>query len=283
MPAPLPTELSEILVEPLDVENLKPLQSFYQCLLHRYYSAVVPVGARVLEIGCRTEDLLASLRPLRGVGIDFNRQAIECARNRYPNLEFIVGEASESKTGEEFDYIVMSDLVNDLTDVQEVLTAARQYSGPHTRLVINFYNTLWRPVLQAATKLRLRIPTMPKNWLSDEDMSNLLRLAGWELVYQRGLIVWPLNTPVLANILNRWLAPLFYPLCLTAIQVARLANRPSDRPHSCSIIVPARNEAGNIESVVKRIPKLGAYTEIIFVEGHSRDNTWEEILRVRQK
>ena len=42
-------------------------------------------------------------------------------------------------------------------------------------------------------------------------------------------------------------------------------------------MIPARNEAGNIEAAVLRTPEMGAGTEIIFVEGHSKDNTWEEI------
>jgi len=50
--------------------------------------------------------------------------------------------------------------------------------------------------------------------------------------------------------------------------------------HRCSVVIPARNEAGNIEAAVQRTPELGLGTEIIFVEGHSRDNTWDEIQRV---
>ena len=51
-------------------------------------------------------------------------------------------------------------------------------------------------------------------------------------------------------------------------------------PRVVSVIIPARNEAGNIEAAVVRTPSLGAGTEIIFVEGHSRDDTWAEIERV---
>src|SRR6185369_9449005 len=43
---------------------------------------------------------------------------------------------------------------------------------------------------------------------------------------------------------------------------------------------PARNEAGNIEALVRRIPDMGTSTEIIFIEGGSTDSTWDEIVKV---
>src|SRR3989338_4008825 len=49
---------------------------------------------------------------------------------------------------------------------------------------------------------------------------------------------------------------------------------------SVSIIVPARNEAGTIQKIADELPSLGSTTEIVFVEGNSRDNTWEEIRHV---
>jgi glycosyltransferase involved in cell wall biosynthesis len=56
---------------------------------------------------------------------------------------------------------------------------------------------------------------------------------------------------------------------------------PKPEETSVSVVVPARNEAGNIESAITRTPAMGAWTEFIFVEGGSTDNTWEEIQRVK--
>ena len=50
-------------------------------------------------------------------------------------------------------------------------------------------------------------------------------------------------------------------------------------PISCSVVVPARNESGNIRAALERIPVLRACTEVIFVEGNSTDDTWEVIQR----
>lgn len=139
-------------------------------------------------------------------------------------------------------------------------------------------------MLDLAAKLGFKAPTMLQNWLSASDMKNLLRLAGWEVITQQTRILWPVRTPLLDTLLNRWLAPVFAPFCLSVVLTAR--PRPLAavrREFTCSVVIPARNEAGNIEAAVQRTPEMGLGTEIIFIEGHSKDNTWEEIQRVAAK
>jgi SAM-dependent methyltransferase len=262
----------------------RQLARYYHSLLHRRYQFLVPPGLRVLELGCSSGELLAAVEPARGVGVDFSPAIIEQARQRYPQFEFQVGDVTAFETRESFDYILLSDLVNDLPDVQALLERLHPCSTPRTRLVLNFFNYLWRPLLALAEQLGAKAPTRQQNWLSLDDMRNLLHLAGWEVVKSDARILWPVRTPLLDPLLNRWLAPLFRPLCLTCFVVAR-PRRPAaaERHYTCSVIVPARNEAGNIEVAVQRTPELGLGTELVFIEGHSQDNTWEEIQRVKHK
>ena len=60
----------------------------YQQLLHKQYAFWVPPGLRVLEVGCGLGDLLAAVKPARGVGVDFSPAMIALARERHPELEF---------------------------------------------------------------------------------------------------------------------------------------------------------------------------------------------------
>jgi len=256
---------------------------WYHRLLERYYAFYIPPGQRVLEVGCGLGDLLAAVKPARGLGVDFSEATVELARIRHPELEFRVADADELSCTEQFDYIVLSDLVNDLADVQDVLTKLHASAHSRTRLLLNFFNNLWRPILAVATKLGFRSPTPPQNWLANADMRNLLHLAGWELVKTDARILWPVRTPVIAPLFNRWLAPFLKHLCLTIFQISRPKPQPTSQQFTCSIIIPARNEADNIEPAVMRTADLGAGTELIFVEGHSSDRTWEEILRVVKK
>jgi SAM-dependent methyltransferase len=256
----------------------------YHKLLERYFAFLVPPGLRVLEVGCGLGDLLKAVKPAKGVGIDFSPKTVELAKVRHPDLEFHVAEAGTFTSEEPFDYIILSDLVNDLPDVQAVLEQLKKVSHPRTRLVINFFNNVWRPILATAEGIGEKAPTPLQNWLSSSDMQNLLHLAGWEMVKMDTRILWPVYTPLLGPLLNRFLAPLLRPLCMTVFMVAR-PEPPTDkeRQFSCSVVIPARNEAGNIEAAVLRTPEMGKGTEIIFVEGHSKDNTWEEIQHVVAK
>jgi len=257
---------------------------FYQRLLRKYFAFLIPPGQRVLEVGCSLGDLLAELKPARGVGVDFSPQMIAHARQRHPELEFHAADAVEFSANDKFDYIVLSDLVNDLSDVQAVFEKLRGVATPRTRLVVNFFNNLWRPILGLGEKLGLKAPAPLPNWLSSADVQNLLHLAGWEIVKQDTRILWPVPTPLLDTLLNRWLAPLLPHFCLTIFIVARPKPQLVAQAHyKCSVVIPARNEAGNIEAAVQRTPEMGLGTEIIFIEGHSKDNTWEEIQRIAKK
>ncbi len=254
---------------------------YYHQLLHRLYRFLVPPGMCVLELGCSSGELLAAVQPARGVGVDFSPAMIDLARRRHPQLEFHVADALDFSTAETFDYLIVSDLVNDLPDVQAALARLLDAAHPGTRLVVNFFNNLWRPVLAAAEKIGAKEPTLPQNWLSLGDMKNLLHLAGWEIIREDTRILWPLRTPLVAPFFNRWLAPLLRSFCLTVFVVARPRPQPSlERQYRCTVVIPARNESGNIEAAVRRTPEMGTGTEIIFIEGGSKDNTWEEIQRV---
>ncbi len=265
---------------------LRPREAnrFYQQLLRKHYTFLVPPGQRVLEVGCSLGDLLATVKPARGVGVDFSPKMIELARQRQPQLEFQTTDAAEFSSSEKFDYILLSDLVNDLPDVQAVLEKLRTVSHSRTRLVMNFFNNLWRPILRAGETFDLKAPAPLPNWLSSADVQNLLHLAGWEVVKRDTRILWPVRTPLLDTLLNRWLAPLLPHFCLTVFIVARPKPQLAAQPQfKCSVVIPARNEAGNIEAAVQRTPEMGLGTEIIFIEGHSKDNTWDEIQRVAKK
>jgi SAM-dependent methyltransferase len=268
----------------------------YRALLAHYYNLIIPSEASVLEIGCGAGELLAQLRAGRRVGVDLSARQIEAARVRVPGAEFHVTAGEELTLEGTFDVIIISDTLNLAADVQALLTRLHRCTHPDSRLIINFQNSLWRPVFSLAELFGLRGPQPQSSWLASTDVLNLLRLAGWDSLTLQGRILLPVPIPGLNFAFNRCLAPLLQWFCLTYFLVARPlpGDRPGQtpagqqagtvpaqsRPPSVSVIIPARNEAGNIEAAVRRTPEMGAGTELIFVEGHSRDNTWAEIQRV---
>ncbi len=254
---------------------------YYHQRLSEIYRSLVMPGQKILEIGCSAGDLLAALRPSSGVGTDFSGEMVRQAAKKYPHLCFIQCDAHDISLNQKFDVIILSDLVNDLWDVQAVFRQIGQISIPRTRLILNTYSRLWELPLAAAQGLKLTRPLLPQNWLTVEDISNLLNLAGFEVMRHWPDILWPLNTPILDKFFNVFVAKL-WPFCyfaLTNFIIARPCPmyRPKERKSSVSVIVPARNEAGNISHILSRIPEMGQGSEIVFVEGHSKDNTYSLI------
>lgn len=259
----------------------KSFSSYYHRRLAEIYRFLVPPGQRVLELGCGSGDLLAALDPRVGLGLDFSPQAVSLAAQRHPNLRFVEANVQDFESDEKFDYIILSDLVNDLWDVQMVFDNLHRFCIPETRIVINTYSHLWEVPRKVAERLRLVAPLLPQNWLTVEDLRNLLNLAGFETIRHWQDILWPIRTPIVDTLANRYLAKLwpFRMFALTNFLVARTKPQPRTQPLTVSVVVPARNEQGNIQDIFRRVPDLGAQTEVVFVEGHSSDDTYAEIER----
>ena len=276
--------------------NVSPLKNnphgpsgYYHSLLIHYYRNFIPAGLRVLELGCGHGDLLAALKPSIGIGVDFAGEMVRCASAKHSDLFFLVADAHTFRLKKKFDVVILSDLVNDLWDLQAVLHNIIPHCHSGTRLIINFYNNLWRLPLSAVRFLGLGAEMLEQNWFAPNDVVNLLQLAGYEVVKHQANILLPFKIPVLSTFANRILAHLvpFRWFAMTNFIIARtkpsvIQNNESQVPR-VSVIVPARNEAGNIEDIIRRIPELGKGTETVFVEGHSTDNTFEAIEKALTK
>lgn len=254
---------------------------YYHRRLSEIYQFLVSPGRRVLELGCGEGDLLAAVKPRVGFGVDFSSEMLKLAVKKYPAFNFIQADVHEVELNQDFDIIILSDLLNDMWDVQMVLKHITDFTTPSTRIIINSFSHLWQIPLTVARWLGLATPNLPQNWLTVEDTTNLLQLTGYEVIRTWPEIIWPLPTPLVDKICNRFLAKLwpFKHLGLTNIIMARPApdHRRREGAPKVSVVVPARNEEGNIRHIFERVPIMGSGTELIFVEGHSQDNTYEAI------
>ena len=257
--------------------------AYYHQRLVEIYRFLVSPNKRVLEIGCASGDLLAAVAPSRGVGVDFAEKMLEVARRHHPALHLVESSIEDAKIDETFDFIILSDVVNDLWDIRAVLERCHLWCHPRTRVIINLYSRLWQPVLGAARRLSLARRVPPQSWVTTEDMKNFLRLAEFDVLRSWQEVLWPLSTPFVAALCNKFLVKLwpFRTAALTNFVVARPAPRRSGdlERASVSVVVPARNEAGNVRTILERVPELGNGTEIAFVEGGSEDGTYQVIER----
>jgi len=250
---------------------------------------LISKGQRVLDLGCGTGRLLAELAPSRGVGIDFSSEMVQEARRRWPHLDFLVGDIEDAATLDRldapFDVVVLSDTTGTLDDCEETFRLLHRVCTPETRVVVAYYSHLWEPVLRLAQRVGLRMPQGELNLLSPGDIVNLLDLADFQAIKSDWRQLLPLGLWGIDRLINRWIAPLpgIRRLCLRHYVVARpVPWRGGERRGlSATVVIPCRNERGNIEDAVRRLPRFCDDMEIIFVEGHSQDGTWEEILRVQ--
>jgi len=264
-------------------KTLKWASLGYRVMLAHYYSLLIPAESTVLEIGCGTGELLRRLPARRKVGIDLSEGQIEAARQKAPDCEFHVQAAESLDLHERFDCIIVSDTLNFAADVQRVFERLHAVSHPGTRVIVNYPSALWRPLFALARSLGLKASAPQSNWLTTADVHGLMELADWRALTTQARILSPVRALGAGDLANRWIAPLLPFFCVTVFSVARSVRARETGPLAVSVVIPARNEAGNIEAAVLRTPDMGAGTELIFVEGHSSDNTWEEIERVAAK
>jgi len=251
-----------------------------------YMRFLVPPGLRVLDLGCGIGDLLAGLQPSRGVGVDFSQSMVKTAQQAWPELEFHCGDmedpATQAAITGPFDIIILSDSIGSLEDIQATFAALHSLCTPQTRLIVAYYASHWEPVLRLAEMVGRKMPQEPQNWLSTKDIANLMQLADFEPVKREWRQLLPLHFLGLGGLINRYVAtlPLIRRLCLRNYVVGRPRHAPPPRPVSATVVVPLRNERGNVAPAIARLPDFCPDIEVIFVEGHSQDGTFEEAERV---
>jgi ubiquinone/menaquinone biosynthesis C-methylase UbiE len=262
-------------------DHWQSIGAYYHTRLSHIYAHLVSPGQKVLELGCGTGELLASLKPSLGVGVDLSGEMVKRAAMKFPDLRFIQADSHDLVLNGTFDIIILSDILNELWDVQRVFERLQSVSNSRTRIIINSYSQVWQLPLLISKVLGLSTPLLPQNWLTVDDIKNMLGLAGFEVIRHWPEILWPLNTPIVSEIFNKYVVRLwpFFFLALTNFIIVRKRQVPSEKESLVSVIIPARNEAGNIEEIIRRTPEMGRGTELVFVEGNSRDQTYETIER----
>ncbi len=258
---------------------------YYHNELEQYLRFLVPEGSSVLDIGCGTGETLAALKPGRGVGVDISPRMVEKAQENFPELEFQVDDFEDLQIDETFDYIIIAETIGQVDDIQQAFQGLHKVCGPETRIVVIYFNYLWAPVIKLTEWAGIRMKQNLQHWLPLDDIANLLYLTDFDVVKKGYRVLMPLNIPLVAPFCNRFLAnmPLFWKMALTEVLIARpVAVRKKSQEATCTVLVPCRNEKGNIEDAIRRTPEMGRQTEFIFVEGGSSDGTYEECVRVQE-
>lgn len=262
-------------------------KGYYWNDITKYCNYFVHENSSVLEIGCGTGELLNDLKANKKVGIDFSEEMIDQAKTQFPNLDLRVMAAEVLILEEKFDVIILSNLIGYLDDIQKVLTQLKSVSHENTKIIITYYSFVWEPILKFGEMIGYKTKTPNQNWLSLSEINNMLYLAGFHVYRNSRRMIFPLYIPLLSELFNGFLAkfPFFRLLSINNFTFAKNIQQENtqEKKYSVSVIIPARNESGNIENALLRMPNLGSSTELIFVESNSTDNTWNKIQEVKTK
>jgi len=258
--------------------------AYYYNQIFRALRFIIPPGKRVLQVGCLTPDFLDALSPSVGLGIDLCAKVVDVCSQRFPHLQFCVHEDYNISHQGTFDYVLITD-INDQVDPIAALRTLASAMHEHTRVIVQNYNHLWEPIIQVAERCGLKFPLPQQNWLSSGDVANILTLCDYEPLQVHHTVLIPKKLPLLSWLVNALFArlPLVRHLNMIELTVARpLPRRITPQDYSVSIVVPCRNEVGNIAAAVERIPNLGRHTEIIFCDDKSTDGTADEVRRMQR-
>ena len=166
-----------------EYDKYKEKNKFYYRALKKILMKEVGKGKRILDVGCGTGELLDFLEPSYGLGIDVSEGMINEARKKYKkgNLKFEVGDAENLKKGE-YDFILLIDVVEHLSDVRKVFNELRKFDS---KILVSFINPIFEPGLIIMEKLKMKLPEGPHDRLSVREMKKIFRENKFEILKER--------------------------------------------------------------------------------------------------
>ncbi len=267
-------------------DTYKKRNKYYHTRVRKFYKEIIPERSRVLEVGCATGDLLAAVKPSYGLGIDISGKMIEEAKKKHTNLDFKQGKMRDLPPRNDFDFIILSNLLDYVEDIYDFFKRLKDWANDETRIILNNVNPLWAPVIRLGAKFWLRTPDARRNFVTLRDVCGLLETLDFDISEKGFRLIFPLYIPLFSNFVNKVLPRLYGINNLSAVQyaVCRKKQRGSKRNEmSCTVVIPCHNEEGNIEECVRRTPALGVFTEIIIVDDGSTDGTFQAAEKAREK
>ena len=206
-----------------DLRKYRKRYAYFWNDIVRYCNYFIHEDDSVLEVGCATGEMLAKMKGKNKTGIDFSPKMIEIARDNYAEIDFYLDDAEKITLNDTYDTIVLSHVTGYFVDVLKVFSSLRNLCHPRTRIIINYYNFLWEPLLLFGELIGIKRKSPKQNWLTKKDLQTFLYIAGYETYRSTKRVLLPINIPVVSWILNKFIArlPLINQFCLNQYLFAR--------------------------------------------------------------
>lgn len=264
----------------------KRKNSYYYSTIKAFISRIIPPGNSVLDIGCGTGEILAAMRPSRGVGIDISKEMIRLASEKFPQYTFIHSPIENLQLDEKFDFIIMVDVVDHVYDVMDVFKSLYKFSKPTTRIILTTINPWWDPILSLMEKIGAKMPEGPHNFIEKDYFRKIFEMLDFRVSYSGFMLLFPIRIPILSYLANSLGVRIWGLNRLSAAQymiIQPTAKNETNLGYGCSVVIPCHNEEDNVEEAIRRIPPMGKGTEIIVVNDGSTDNTTQKVKDMQSK
>ncbi|MEI6614484.1 MAG: class I SAM-dependent methyltransferase [Chrysiogenales bacterium] len=196
------------LADSYDKIKIEKNRYYYQSLI-RAVREVVPPGKRILDIGTGTGEILNALAPGQGSGIDLSSAMIQKAREKFPQLRFFTGSYENLDLGNQFDFILLLDVIEHLQAPEKLFNNLKKFCRPETRIVLTMANPAWEPFLHLLEKLKLKMAEGPHRRISQKKLLAYAAQESFTVQSAASLILLPVAIPFISRFFNERLAKLF--------------------------------------------------------------------------
>lgn len=190
-----------------DYDYWKRKNWYYHESLKKLLREYIQPAKAILEIGCGTGEILVSLEPAVGVGIDTSQEMVKLAKYKYgnlPNVSFHNVLIEEFATEKVFDFIILVDVIEHLKNVSEVAKRIVNFVKPNTKVIISMANPYWEPILLFLEKIKLKMPEGEHKRISCRETVRIFSSSGLVLEKHDFRLLVPFFIPFIADFVNCW-------------------------------------------------------------------------------
>ena len=213
---------------------MKIIKNYYYQLLKNYFKFHIIPNSSILQLGEENEVIIDYLEASSGVIVKKSKTNIENYKKNYPEYNFLNIDLNYDNLNipNKFDYIIISDLIRDIKDIQYFFTKMREVSNQNTRIIISYANKFWEPIMKIAEFIKIKKKENKQNWIDAENLRNIIKLSNFEIIKENKKILLPIRIPIISFFFNKILCnlPIFRNFCFINFVHLRYKENQFDTP-----------------------------------------------------
>lgn len=197
------------------------------------------------------------------------------------NLDFLNVDTNEDLNkilinNTKYDCIVLSDMFEVNDDILGLLKLLKKNLNNDGTILLTSITPIWDGVLSILEMLNLKNKSKKRSYIHLNKLSAVLDTINFQITGKRTRQYFPFKLFYFGNIINNFLEIILYFFNFgirSYFTIKEIEDTAEKDVLSKTIIVPAKNEEGNLNELINRIPYLGNNVEVIISCGISNDNT----------